>query len=296
VRRTRPPVRRAFTLIELLVVIAIIAVLIGLLLPAVQKVREAAANVRCENNLKQIGIAFHAYHDARGVLPTGGKNGLDAPVNPALAALPPAQQAPYSSKPWDRAEWSWTYQILPYVEQGNVYNNKSNSTVNKSVTKIYYCPSRREPALYNNAAKTDYAGCDGTGSNGIVIRTGTGTVNMTSILNGTSNTLMVGEKQLNLAEFGKSTDDNESCYASGWDWDVRRSATKENGVYVGPARDFSAPGSTAASHRFGSSHTSGINAVFADGSVRRVSYTANGEMFHRACIRNNKQPVDLNAL
>src|SRR5437773_4572104 len=100
--------RRAFTLIELLVVIAIIGVLIGLLLPAVQKVREAANNIKCKNNLKQIGIAMHLWHDVHGKLVPGAI--YKPPVPPATAWTNPSPS------------WSWGVLLLPYLEQQNLYN------------------------------------------------------------------------------------------------------------------------------------------------------------------------------
>jgi prepilin-type N-terminal cleavage/methylation domain-containing protein len=103
--------RRGFTLIELLVVIAIIAILIGLLLPAVQKVREAAARTKCTNNLKQIGLGLHNYESAYGVFPMGAEVPVAADANGCYRGS--------GSAPWGRA--SWTVQILPQLEQTAVH-------------------------------------------------------------------------------------------------------------------------------------------------------------------------------
>ncbi len=150
--------REGFTLIELLVVIAIIGVLIGLLLPAVQQAREAARRVQCVNNLKQIGLALHAYHDAKGQFPASyqvlwGGNAIQGPVNPDSGDAGPG--------------WAWLMQLLPELEQGPLYASfnttlpcwrPANSTSAKTSLAVFLCPSASDPsrdfALQDQAGQT----------------------------------------------------------------------------------------------------------------------------------------------
>jgi prepilin-type N-terminal cleavage/methylation domain-containing protein len=185
--------RRGFTLIELLVVIAIIAILIGLLLPAVQKVREAAARSDSMNNLNQIGKASHMHNDTEGFLPFNGTTaGNVTGTN--------AQNKNYQN---NTNTGTWAFQLLPYMEQQNFYNNIPTANVH---IKSFACKGRGRPttATYTDYAWNCYLNNSGTAT-GSPANVGTASVSSTnafrtiqavSNLDGSSNTIFAGHKSL----------------------------------------------------------------------------------------------------
>ena len=274
--------RRApgFTLIELLVVIAIIGILIALLLPAVQKVREAANRMKCQNNLRQMALALHAYHDAEGRLPPGVASGLGNFL-------------------------SFHVSILPYLEQSNLYqkfnlsaryDNAANLALGLALVPVYQCPTATQLTTEYGSGEwsggqatltTHYYGVAGPlGTNpqtgqqysfrptnqgneatqGVL---GIGTmIRLTDITDGTSNTFMLGEMSWTKANYYRVWTRGTYDDTTNPDRDTTCCRNVENALSSTPYN-----GSDNANNvSFGSEHTGrGANFALADGSVRWVS-------------------------
>ncbi len=314
--------RSAFTLIELLVVMAIIATLIGLLLPAVQKVREAANRTECKNNLKNIALACVNHEANLKILPTGGV--VSSQITGAVSRVNSTGQ-PVAGK---NQPWSWAYQILPYVEQDNLYNLPlaSNAVILRSPVKLFSCPSRRLSTVAPLAGSgdqflIDYAANGGWSApaasateltTGLMAPTGVAvsgnlvtytpiTVSLGRIKNGSSNTVLIGEKLVSIQGAGGGQDDGDKISGFfGYGYQSVRFAAV-GGTPFPPRADAQAVVSTN-NFGFGSSHTGAMNVAFADGSVRQINYGIESNVptssnptpgaWLRLTNRSNTFPVD----
>lgn len=291
-----PANRVGFTLVELLVVIAIIGILVALLLPAVQAAREAARRMQCSNNLKQIALALHGYHDVHRTLP------------PGWLWAPPADQSGGSS-------WAWSAFILPYLEQTNLHDqlrvNVGGALVPPTgdptdiLLPMYVCPSDAGPdaiAFYRNYAKSNYPGVNGTAgdsdgdgipdgrpaaalndpdANGIFGRASH--VSFADVLDGTSNTFAVGERESQynfgaiwIRAIGGGGSGNNTNVVAGAVVGVCNPFKRlnlHNDLSNSPGSVVPAPGNSDPVGNFSSLHPGGAQFALCDGSVRFVGET-----------------------
>lgn len=285
--------RRAFTLVELLVVIAIIGILVGLLLPAVQAAREAARRMSCQNNLKQFGLAMHNHHDTIRLFPYirsgGGQN-----------------------------RHTWAMQLLPYIEQKNLYNtyqgtitgvNQTDGFNNHTSTNqimvaarqtqisIFHCPSRGRGELSPittgstvTGMPSDYAACSGNTStvptNGVFrvvnsnhLKAG---LKIGEITDGTSNTIMLGEKHVHLNNKYHPVQDGMILSGSEQQTYYRRAGT---------SWPLAISNLVSVNFQFGSWHTGVTQFVFADGSVRGLSNSVPGQVVGLMAARDDGEVI-----
>jgi prepilin-type N-terminal cleavage/methylation domain-containing protein/prepilin-type processing-associated H-X9-DG protein len=328
--RVRRP-KAAFTLIELLVVIAIIAILIGLLLPAVQKVREAAARTKCQNNLKQIGLALHNYHDSMGHFPLGMPDD-------------------------DGRSWSWRVRVLPYIEQdpalralradtgrfwlppneGSGGNGLNIDTVAQSecnggrvnagngiprqLLSVYACPSDSIPdrdeagfakANYcgNSGSRTswtrpgsdwdDCARVKGSTQNGMLLYSNDNVnnwvVRLTAVSDGLSNTVAVGEVSVSRNVGPAINDGAYPAWAGGNDdGGCNGWRTAGNALRLMDATFHLNRRTGAESNAsFGSQHTGGANFLLGDGSVRYLANGVDRNVYAAAASRTGGEVLQL---
>jgi hypothetical protein len=283
--------------------------------------REAANRMKCQNQLKQMALACHNHHDVHGILPTAGRQDFYGARGPTQLATAPAQ--------W----WNWRYQILPFVEQDNVSKLTSDTQVRLAAIALHNCPSRRPPTVVGAVILADYAGNAGVTwcpANETSTWTGTivpnevnnagwkpvGTVKIASISDGTTNTLLLGEKFVATNHYATAAQwgDNNS-WTNGNSWITTRHAVhqpRQDSVETTATKEVPVPNFNAAGINgrcgpwglgavgsgggyydyWGSPHPGGFNAALSDGSVRVIRYTISLDVLQALAHRADGRVVD----
>jgi prepilin-type N-terminal cleavage/methylation domain-containing protein/prepilin-type processing-associated H-X9-DG protein len=287
-------IRRGFSLLELLVVIAVIALLVGLLLPAVQQVREAASRVKCQNNLKQFGIGLIGYHDIYQVFPRGGYD----PITPD-ADTP--------------TMLSWGASILPWLEQDSLYStinpalpytDPANLTAGMTVLQVFLCPTNSADSLFrpsidlpssspNQYARSDYGAVNGerdlrsptatnTPERGVLIMASN--LSIADITDGTSQTILVGEAPEGISSIWisvRNVFDQSAPISAKHDLDSPYPSCTLPGTWV--FCDYN--------QEISSYHPGGANTLFADGSVHFLSVSLDPLVLAALCSRAGGEAI-----
>lgn len=295
--------KKAFTLVELLVVIAIIGMLMGLLLPAVQQAREAARQLQCNNNMKQLGTGLQTHNSLNeGRFVTGGSG---------YCYIGDRQQGTDCDQ-----RGGWTYCVLPFIDQANLRDADIQTRLSTSVS-TFYCPSCRPAKLYltlvrtvysdgdshggvNSSGKSDYAANAGTvtsvegstaqqhyDSGGLIFHCDANTeVYEKDVSDGLSNTILVGERQLNLNynEVSSPMGDDDDCFLGGHNYDTTRCYSD--------GKLFQSRQGLTRINAFGSVHTGVCGFIFADGHHRQVSNSVDSETYKRLLNRMDGLEID----
>ena len=323
-------IRSAFTLVELLVVIAIVALLVTLLLPAVQAARESVRRAHCMNNVRQIMLAIIQHENAHGVFPTGGD-----------VAHPRLEDNIKNGKAYgpERQGLGWAFQILPFMEELATHSITNHEQLEATVVPMYFCPTRGEARQVQRMSGApnvlmDYAGAVPAGMDefgtphpfgevwdsfwgksvysvphnrryyGVIVRAnwdkearqGAGStppVSAAKVVDGLSNTFLIGEKRLRPSEYATGAAYDDRGWTDGWDFDVMRSTN----VPIGPDTDdrngelMSEPSwefpDQLFGHHFGAAHRSGMNAGYGDGSVHHLGYDIDRTVFDSLADRRD---------